>query len=239
MKIILEKICKFYRKKCILDNLHISFSQYEILGLLGPNGTGKTSIFKIITGISKPDKGKVLLNGEDISNVPMHQRARLGICYLPQESSIFRRLTVQDNLKLALEEVDYSEKLKSNLIKSFTSYFEIDKTLNTFGSYISGGERRKLEIARAVIIKPKFLLLDEPFAGIDPISITELQEIIVNLNKSGIGILITDHNVRETLQITHRSYILSGNNILASGTSRQLIENKAVREYYLGNSFTL
>ncbi len=133
----------------------------------------------------------------------------------------------------------YSDAIESSIIKSFTSYFQIDKTLHTFGSYISGGERRKLEIARAVIIKPKFLLLDEPFAGIDPISISELQEIIVNLNNSGIGILITDHNVRETLKITHRSYILSGTNILASGTTRQLIENKAVRESYLGNNFTL
>nr|YP_010713729.1 sulfate ABC transporter protein [Galdieria phlegrea]WDA99811.1 sulfate ABC transporter protein [Galdieria phlegrea] len=239
MKIILEKICKFYKKKCILNNLHITFSQYEILGLLGPNGTGKTSIFRIITGITKPNSGVIWLNGENITNVPMHQRARLGICYLPQESSVFRKLTVKDNLKIALEELDLNEKQQNNIIESFTFDFQLDKALNTFGSNISGGEKRKLEIARAVIIKPKFLLLDEPFAGIDPISISELQKIIITLNKAGIGILITDHNVRETLKITHRSYILSGSNILASGTTRQLLDNKEVRSSYLGNDFVL
>ncbi|NJL61263.1 MAG: LPS export ABC transporter ATP-binding protein [Methylacidiphilales bacterium] len=240
MRIVLENIHKSYGKRVIVNRVNISVAQGEVVGLLGPNGAGKTTTFYIATGLEKPNQGKVWLDSMDITGLPMHKRARLGIGYLAQEASVFRQLSVRDNILLVLEQTNVPrwewEIRMNNLLREF----RLDKVANSKGIQLSGGERRRTELARALAAGqegPKFLLLDEPFAGVDPIAVAEIQEIVAKLRDRNMGILITDHNVRETLAITDRAYIMREGQILASGTSEELYNNPLVRQYYLGDNF--
>ena len=223
-----------------MNNVSLSVSQGEIVGLLGPNGAGKTTTFYMATGLEKPDQGKVRLDALDITNLPMHERARLGIGYLAQEPSIFRHLSVLDNILLVLEQTNVPRREWGRRISSLIQEFRLEKVVYTKGNQVSGGERRRTEIARALAAGrdgPKFLLLDEPFAGVDPIAVSEIQKIIAQLRDRRMGILITDHNVRETLAITDRGYIMRDGQILASGSAEELYANPLVRQYYLGQNF--
>lgn len=212
----------------------------EIVGLLGPNGAGKTTTFYMIVGLVKPTSGRVILNGEDITGYPVYKRARLGLVYLPQESSAFRRLTVEDNLRLVLEFQNYPEEEKEALLEELLEDFGLKRLRRSFAYTLSGGERRKVEIARALTLKPKFLLLDEPFSGIDPITIEGIQELIKWLKEEkNLGIIITDHNVYETLKITDRSYIIADGSVLVQGTPEEIAQNPLARKYYLGKEFRL
>lgn len=242
MKIALENIHKSYGKRNIVSRVNLSVSQGEIVGLLGPNGAGKTTTFYIATGLEKPTQGNVYLNELDITHLPIHKRARLGIGYLPQEASIFRHLTVQDNILLVLQETKVPRHLWQKRLKALIRDFRLEKVANTLGNQVSGGERRRTELARALasgLELPNFLLLDEPFAGVDPIAVSEIQGIVAQLRKHNMGILITDHNVRETLAITDRAYIMRDGQIFASGTAEELYNNPLVRQYYLGDNFQL
>ncbi len=210
----------------------------EVTGLLGPNGAGKTTTFYMIVGFIKSNGGKIVLNEENITKLPMYRRSRLGLSYLPQESSIFRKLTVEDNIRLVVqtrEDLDKGE--KKDLVESLIQDFGIDKVYRQYGYTLSGGERRRTEIARALASNPKFLLLDEPFAGIDPKAVYEIKQIIRKLSEKGIGVLLTDHNVRDTLEITTCAYIINEGNILVSGTKEELINNEMAREIYFGRDF--
>lgn len=212
----------------------------EIVGLLGPNGAGKTTTFYIATGLIKPDQGSVWFGEQNITDLAIDQRSRLGIGYLPQQPSIFRYLTVADNLRLALEENQFSRRLRQQRLRTLLKEFRLDGIANTEGSRVSGGERRRTELARALAVGetgPQFLLLDEPFAGVDPIAVSELQTLIDQLRSQNMGILITDHNVRETLEITDRAYIMSNGGILASGQAQELYNDPLVRQHYLGENF--
>jgi len=223
-----------------VNNVSLSVSQGEIVGLLGPNGAGKTTTFYMATGLEKPDQGRVRLDALDITNLPMHERARLGIGYLAQEPSIFRHLSVLDNILLVLEQTNVPRREWGRRISSLIQEFRLEKVVYTKGNQVSGGERRRTEIARALAAGrdgPKFLLLDEPFAGVDPIAVSEIQKIIAQLRDRRMGILITDHNVRETLAITDRGYIMRDGQILAAGSAEQLYANPLVRQYYLGQNF--
>jgi len=223
-----------------VNNVSLSVSQGEIVGLLGPNGAGKTTTFYMATGLEKPDQGKVRLDALDITNLPMHERARLGIGYLAQEPSIFRHLSVLDNILLVLEQTNVPRREWGRRISSLIQEFRLEKVVYTKGNQVSGGERRRTEIARALAAGrdgPKFLLLDEPFAGVDPIAVSEIQKIIAQLRDRRMGILITDHNVRETLAITDRGYIMRDGQILAAGSAEELYANPLVRQYYLGQNF--
>ncbi|MCC5634435.1 LPS export ABC transporter ATP-binding protein [Nostoc sp. CHAB 5844] len=240
MKIVLENIHKSYSKRVIVNRVNLSVVQGEVVGLLGPNGAGKTTTFYIATGLERPNQGRVWLNTQDITGVPMHKRARLGIGYLAQEPSIFRQLSVQDNLLLVLEQTNVPKREWSQRLYTLLREFRLEKVANSKGIQLSGGERRRTELARALAAGregPKFLLLDEPFAGVDPIAVAEIQEIVAGLRDRGMGILITDHNVRETLAITDRAYIMREGQILASGTADELYSNPLVRQYYLGDNF--
>lgn len=240
MKITLENIEKSYGKRTIVRQVNLSVARGEIVGLLGPNGAGKTTTFYITTGLEKADRGRIWLNEVDITHFPMTQRARLGIGYLAQEASIFRHLTVADNIRLVLQHSQLSPRTQQQRLRSLLDEFNLNAVGNTLGIQVSGGERRRTEIARALASGtdgPRFLLLDEPFAGIDPIAVADLQEIINRLKTQGVGILITDHNVRETLRITDRGYILNEGQILAAGSAEELYNNQLVREYYLGQDF--
>lgn len=240
MKIVLQNVQKSYNRRPIVKGVTLEVAQGEIVGLLGPNGAGKTTTFYMATGIERPDRGRVWLNDLDITVLPMSQRARLGIGYLAQESSIFRHLTVADNLRLVLEQSTLDADARQQRLTSLIHEFHLNRIASTMAKRISGGERRRVEIARVLASGaqgPKFLLLDEPFAGIDPITVAELQTLIVTLKQRHLGILITDHNVRETLSIIDRAYILRDGEILASGTEKELYENSLVRQYYLGESF--
>lgn len=240
MKIVLENVHKSYGKRVIVNRVSISVSQGEIVGLLGPNGAGKTTTFYMATGLEKPNMGKVWLDNIDITPFPMHQRARLGIGYLAQEPSIFRQLTVRDNLLLVLEQTNVPRWEWSMRMDTLLREFRLEKVANSKGIQLSGGERRRTELARALAAGregPKFLLLDEPFAGVDPIAVSEIQQIVAKLRDRNMGILITDHNVRETLAITDRAYIMREGQILASGTDEELYSNPLVRQYYLGDNF--
>lgn len=240
MKILLENVQKSYGKKPIVRRVNLSVAQGEIIGLLGPNGAGKTTTFYMATGIEKPDRGRVWLDNTDVTKLSMTNRARLGIGYLAQEASIFRHLTVEDNLRLVLQQSQLSSRAQEQRLHELIGEFRLQKVSNTLGIQVSGGERRRTEIARALASGsdgPKFLLLDEPFAGIDPISVAEIQGIIEQLRRKQIGILITDHNVRETLSITDRAYILRDGEILAAGSPEELYGNPLVRQYYLGENF--
>jgi lipopolysaccharide export system ATP-binding protein len=240
VSLVLENIHKAYGKRNVVNRVNITVNPGEIVGLLGPNGAGKTTTFYIATGLVKPDRGIVKLSDRDITALPLHQRARLGIGYLTQQASIFRYLTVRDNLKLVLEETKVPAAAQSIRLEQLIQEFRLEKVASNQGFQISGGERRRTELARALAMGldgPKFLLLDEPFAGVDPIAVSEIQQIIGQLRDRQMGILITDHNVRETLAITNRAYIMRDGQILASGTAEELYSNSLVRQYYLGNNF--
>lgn len=240
MKIRLENVRKSYGKRLIVNRVSLSVAQGEVVGLLGPNGAGKTTTFYMTTGLERPDEGHVWLDETDLPRLPMTQRARLGIGYLAQEASIFRHLTVVENLLLVLQQTGIRGREQRQRVEELLSEFRLEKVAHTQGIRVSGGERRRTEIARALAVGsqgPKFLLLDEPFAGIDPIAVAEVQEIIARLRAQQMGILITDHNVRETLKITDRAYILRDGEILAAGSAEELASNPLVRQYYLGEDF--
>ena len=240
MKIVLENVHKSYGKRLIVNRVNISVAQGEIVGLLGPNGAGKTTTFYIATGLEKPDQGNVWLDSQNITGMPMHKRARLGVGYLAQEASIFRSLSVRDNILLVLEQTNVPRLEWSGRVQNLLRDLRLEKVAYSKGIQLSGGERRRTELARALAAGPsgpKFLLLDEPFAGVDPIAVSEIQHIVARLRDRNMGILITDHNVRETLAITDRAYIMREGQILAAGTAEELYNNPLVRQYYLGDNF--
>ncbi|ACK66153.1 ABC transporter related [Rippkaea orientalis PCC 8801] len=241
MTLILDKIHKSYGKRFVVNRVNIRVAPGEIVGLLGPNGAGKTTTFYIATGLIKPNGGKVWLHQQDITRLPLNKRARLGIGYMTQQASIFRHLSVQENIKLALEQTDVPFRERTNRLYQLLREFRLEKIADTKGSQVSGGERRRTELARALAVGlqgPEFLLLDEPFAGVDPIAVSEIQSLIAQLrDRNNMGILITDHNVRETLAITNRAYIMRDGQILASGSAEELYSNDLVRQYYLGENF--
>nr|WP_315874802.1 LPS export ABC transporter ATP-binding protein [Thermocoleostomius sinensis] len=241
-KIVLENVHKAYGRRVVVNRVYLSVCRGEVVGLLGPNGAGKTTTFYIATGLEKPDQGKVWLDEQDITCLPMFERARLGIGYLAQEPSVFRHLSVQDNILLVLQQTGIPTDEHHDRLHYLLKEFRLEKVARTLANRVSGGERRRTEIARALAAGPhgpKFLFLDEPFAGIDPIAVAEIQDIISRLRSRQMGILITDHNVRETLATTNRSYIMRDGQILAAGSSDELYENPLVRQYYLGESFQL
>lgn len=240
MKIWLENVHKSYGKRVIVNRVNLSVGQGEVVGLLGPNGAGKTTTFYITTGLVKPNHGTVWLDDLDITNLPMHKRAQLGIGYLTQEASIFRQLSVRDNILLVLEQTGVPRHEWQQRLDHLLREFRLEKVAYTAGIQVSGGERRRTELARALAAGragPTFLLLDEPFAGVDPIAVAEIQQIVAGLRDRQMGILITDHNVRETLAITDRAYIMRDGQILAAGNAEELYNNPLVRQYYLGESF--
>ena len=242
MKIVLENIHKSYGKRLIVNRVNLSVGQGEVVGLLGPNGAGKTTTFYIATGLEKPNYGKVWLDNCDITNYPMHKRAKLGIGYLAQEPSVFRHLSVQENILLVFEQTQVPRREWRKRLQTLLQEFRLEKVANSKGIQLSGGERRRTELARALAAGkngPKFLFLDEPFAGVDPIAVSEIQEIVGQLRNRGMGILITDHNVRETLSITDRGYIMREGQILAFGNTDELYNNPLVRQYYLGDNFSI
>jgi len=231
------KLSKTIGKKEIVKDVSLDVTSGEVVGLLGPNGAGKTTTFYMICGIVEPTSGKVLLDSQDITNLPLSQRTKLGIGYLPQESSIFGELSVEDNLRIAAEAGILSKEEQKIRIEEMLQAFNIEPIRKRLGVKLSGGERRRAEIARALINKPKFLLLDEPFAGVDPIAVSDIQKVVKQLASMGIGILITDHNVRETLHICDRAYVLESGKLLARGTAEDIAKDEAVRKHYLGEDF--
>tara|TARA_B100000768_G_scaffold141031_1_gene132607 strand:+ start:424 stop:1149 length:726 start_codon:yes stop_codon:yes gene_type:complete len=239
-KLSIKKISKNYDSKKIVSNVSIEVNTGEVIGLLGPNGAGKTTCFYMITGLILPESGKIYINKKNITALTIDERANLGIGYLAQEPSIFRGLSVKDNILAILEQrKDIDKKEKKDALSYLLEKFNIEHIKNTLGISLSGGERRRAEIARALASNPKFILLDEPFAGIDPISVIDIQEIIKKLKNDGIGILITDHNVRETLNVCDRSYILNNSKIIAEGKSQDILENDKVKKVYLGDNFRM
>lgn len=234
-----DNIVKKYRKRTVVKGVSINVNQGEIVGLLGPNGAGKTTSFYMIVGLIKPNTGHIYLDDKEITMEPVYRRAQRGIAYLAQEASVFRKLSVEDNIKLVLEMADYSKEYQREKTESLLSEFGLQKIRKSLGDQLSGGERRRTEIARALALDPKFILLDEPFAGVDPIAVEDIQGIVQSLKEKNIGILITDHNVHETLNITDRAYLLFEGNILKSGTSLELSEDEHVRKVYLGTNFEL
>tara|TARA_Y100000590_G_scaffold250644_1_gene281546 strand:- start:707 stop:1450 length:744 start_codon:yes stop_codon:yes gene_type:complete len=239
MSLSADSILKKYGSKKVVNHVSLNVKQGEIVGLLGPNGAGKTTTFYSIVGLIKPDSGMVYLAGENITKLPMYQRARKGIGYLAQEASVFRNLTVKDNILAVLENTKFSKKQQSDRANELMKEFGLNDIQNSMGGVLSGGERRRTEIARALATEPKFILLDEPFAGVDPIAVEEIQNIVYSLKKKNIGILITDHNVDETLSITDRSYLMFEGKLLKSGTSEELASDEQVRQLYLGQRFEL
>jgi lipopolysaccharide export system ATP-binding protein len=234
-----KELVKIYSGKRVVDRINLSINRKEIVGLLGPNGAGKTTIFYMIIGLTKSDGGNVYLNGEEITNDPMFMRARKGINYLPQEPSIFRKLNVEQNLLAIMESVDIpSHKMKGRL-KNLLSELNISHLAKQKASYLSGGERRRLEITRALVTEPRFMLLDEPFAGIDPLAINDIKQIIRQLKDRGIGIIISDHNVRETLDVCDSAYIISQGKIIESGNPERIVNSEIARNVYLGENFNL
>lgn len=232
-----QNLTKHIKKIVIVNDISLEVGNEEVVGLLGPNGAGKTTTFYMICGLLKPTGGKVFLDNQDISDMPLHKRSNMGIGYLPQESSIFRDLSVEDNLLMAAQ-VAYSNKEEANSrIELMLEAFNIESIRNRKGVSLSGGERRRVEIARALVKNPKFILLDEPFAGVDPIAVIDIQKIIETLVKMKIGVLITDHNVRETLGVCNRAYVIKSGSLLASGASNDIYENPLVRKHYLGENF--
>ncbi len=234
-----ESVVKFYGRRRVVSDVSIDVNGGEVVGLLGPNGAGKTTTFYMIVGMIRPNQGTITLDGEDITKLPMYKRARLGIGYLSQEPSIFRGLSVEDNLMAVLETMPYSRTERKVRLDDLLSQLDITHIRKSMGYQLSGGERRRVEITRALVTNPKFMLLDEPFAGIDPIAVQDLQGIVKKLRDRGLGILITDHNVRDTLSITDRAYIMYEGTIKRAGTASDLAADAEVREIYLGNSFRL
>ena len=235
-----EEICKSYRGRQVVNGVSLSVSQGEVVGLLGPNGAGKTTTFYTIVGLIPPDAGRVLMNEDEITDVPMYKRARqFGISYLPQEASVFRKLTVEENILAVLEAQPVSWHERRETMEQLIDQLGLEHIRQNRGYALSGGERRRVEIARALSINPKFILLDEPFSGIDPIAVLDLQKIISNMKAAGIGVLITDHSVRETLSVTDRAYIINDGKIFRHGTPEQLGSDSEVRRVYLGESFSL
>ncbi|MFM1809051.1 MAG: export transporter ATP-binding protein [Bacteroidota bacterium] len=239
MKLYTEQIRKTYRNRSVVDGVSIEVSQGEIVGLLGPNGAGKTTSFYMIVGLVRPDEGKVFLDGTEITKLPMYKRAQLGIGYLPQEVSVFRKLSVEDNILAILEMTDLSKAQREEKLEKLLSEFSLNHVRTNLGNRLSGGEKRRTEIARALATDPKFVLLDEPFAGVDPIAVEDIQSIVSDLKKRNIGVLITDHNVQETLSITDRAYLLFEGKILKSGSAEDLANDEQVRKVYLGQNFVL
>ena len=239
MSLSANSLLKKYGSKTVVDNVSIEVKQGEIVGLLGPNGAGKTTTFYSIVGLIKPDLGQVFIGEENITKLPMYQRARKGIGYLAQEASVFRNLSVRDNILAVLEGTDLSKEEQLARTDKLLSEFSLEDVQDSMGIVLSGGERRRTEIARALATEPKFILLDEPFAGVDPIAVEEIQSIVYSLKKKNIGILITDHNVDETLSITDRSYLMFEGKLLKSGTSEELAGDEQVRKLYLGQRFEL
>ena len=238
-KLVIRQLDKTYRGRKVVRQVSLEINRGEIVGLLGPNGAGKTTTFYMIVGLAAPDKGEVLLDGNDITNLPMYVRARKGISYLPQEPSVFRRLSVEDNLYAIAETLEFNQGLADQTVSNLLEEFGISSLRKQSAYALSGGERRRLEIARSLVIKPSFILLDEPFAGIDPLAVQDIQSIVVELKKRKIGVLITDHNVRETLKITDRAYIIRDGAIFRSGTPNMLSSDLDVRKVYLGEQFQL
>ncbi len=230
---------KRYRRREAVKGVSLGIAPGEVVGLLGPNGAGKTTIFYMIVGLVRPDAGTVLLNGQDITRLPMHRRARLGLGYLPQEPSVFRKLSVRENILAFLEETGLSSGEREERLRELLAEMRISHVEDSKGYSLSGGERRRVEIARSLVISPVFLLLDEPFAGIDPISIADLQQVILRLKEKGIGVIITDHNVRDTLTVCDRAYIISEGEILLEGNPGDIASSPRVREIYLGEQFSL
>ncbi len=234
-----ENLQKTYGRRRVVDDVSLYVEQGEIVGLLGANGAGKTTTFYMMTGLERTEKGKIFLNGEDVTRLPMYLRARLGLGYLPQEPSIFRKLTAEQNILAVLETMRISRSVRFARLEELLEEFGVTHVKKTRGDSLSGGERRRVEIARCLATEPQFILLDEPFAGIDPIAIDDIREIILYLKEQSIGILITDHNVRETLGITDRAYIMAEGEILRSGDPQSLVEDEDVRRLYLGERFKL
>ena len=239
MKLRAENIVKKYRKRTVVKGVSIDVEQGEIVGLLGPNGAGKTTSFYMIVGLIRANGGRIFLDEKDITSYPVYRRAQLGIGYLAQEASVFRQLSVEDNIKAVLEMTKFSTEYQKEKLESLLDEFGLQRIRKSKGIQLSGGERRRTEIARALAINPAFILLDEPFAGVDPIAVEDIQQIVYRLKDKNIGILITDHNVHETLSITDRSYLLFDGNILKSGTAEELAADEDVRRVYLGKNFEL
>jgi len=238
-KLETREISKSYRGRKVVDDVTVSVDQGEVVGLLGPNGAGKTTSFYMIVGLISPDSGCILVDGEDITPLPMYKRAGRGISYLPQEASVFRKLTVEDNLMAILETLPLRNRERRENMERLIEQLGLEKVRRSQGYMLSGGERRRVEIARSLVISPSFLLLDEPFSGIDPIQVLELQRIIFDLKRAGIGILVTDHNVRETLMVTDRAYIIDNGRIFRAGSPEALARDAEVKRVYLGESFSL
>ena len=234
-----KELIKTYRNRTVVNQVSVDVKQGEIVGLLGPNGAGKTTTFYMVVGLIKPDEGNVYLNDRDITRLPMYKRAQMGIGYLPQEASVFRKLTVQDNIKAVLEMTRLSRKEQKVKLESLLDEFNLHHVRNNNGDSLSGGERRRTEIARALAVDPKFILLDEPFAGVDPIAVEDIQTVVARLKYRNIGILITDHNVNETLSICDRAYLLIEGSIFKHGTAEELSNDEHVRRLYLGTNFEL
>ena len=238
-KIRTENIIKMYRRKRVVESVSLEVARGEIVGLLGPNGAGKTTTFYMITGMIKPNEGHIYLDDREITHLPMYKRARMGIGYLSQEASVFRKLTVEDNIMAILQTLPIEKEERENRLKSLLEELSIDHLAKQKAYTLSGGERRRVEITRALVTQPRFILLDEPFAGIDPIAVEDIQKIVQHLKEKGIGVLVTDHNVHETLSITDRSYLLYEGKILKSGSSEYLANDEEARKIYLGKQFRL
>jgi lipopolysaccharide export system ATP-binding protein len=230
---------KKYKGRAVVNDVSIEVKQGEIVGLLGPNGAGKTTSFYMTVGLIKPEKGDVFLNDQNITSLPMYQRAKMGIGYLPQEASIFRQMSIEDNIAAVLEMTDLSKSQQKEKLESLIEEFRLGHVRKSMGNVLSGGERRRTEIARALATDPDFILLDEPFAGIDPIAVEDIQKIVIQLKDRNIGVLITDHNVQETLSIIERAYLLFEGKVLKSGTAEELSQDEQVRKVYLGQNFEL
>jgi lipopolysaccharide export system ATP-binding protein len=239
MKLFADNIVKKYKSRTVVKGVSVEVAQGEIVGLLGPNGAGKTTSFYMMVGLIKPNGGKVYLDSKDITTMPMYQRAQLGIGYLPQEASVFRKMSIEDNIMSILEMTKLSKKDQKAKLEELIDEFSLGHVRKNLGDVLSGGERRRCEIARALAVDPKFILLDEPFAGVDPIAVEDIQAIVYKLKYRNIGILITDHNVQETLSITDRAYLLFEGSILKAGTAEELAADEQVRRVYLGQNFEL
>lgn len=238
--LFVQNLAKTYSGRAVVEDVSLQVSSGEVVGLLGPNGAGKTTCFYMIVGIIAADRGRILVDEEDITSLPVHGRARMGLGYLPQEASIFRKLSVKDNILSILEtRKDLDRKQRRKKLKELLHEFHITHIKNSIGMALSGGERRRVEIARALATAPSFILLDEPFAGVDPISVSDIKQIITHLQQKGIGILITDHNVRDTLDICEKAYIVSEGSIIAEGDTQSVLSNQKVKEVYLGEQFRL